>query len=516
MVICDDYRIPHMIEGQEIPCLSALEPTQQFEEPYIFKPKDTDPKFLAMAEQLALEKGLTKKENLSVTHPDGTGYILWKFYNPTNPTKYFCYMARHKWDNVPSMLKGANLNEAMEVPEIEKELKNAPSGNSFVFIVDARHAVKAEFKAALLQYFWTWNPDTKQWMFHDKLASVQAQHWYPNIANGHPLQPNNRFFFDGVMKGRVARGSVANAGTMNLFQYNALKGIDDANPEKHRFCTYSVTEDKASEIEYFIKGYYSVFHPYQVSSGVPATTIAKEFDRLLRWARGNFVILLRRNCLAHSFGLKPIFRLWVIEGTVYPINGCITLLFYFASLLYVGFGVTFLTFHSVTILVMFLLLMVVGRVSYMLSVPSMTEEDMWSNMQAWLNVMPVYVWSVLSYHKGYAQNAAWVSTGSKTVSDGMRIQWVVVGMQFLNILAICLGIGFLFGHGYVDMWEFFARLGLGLMLVVMQHACVKEILVQNNIIKKDAGLGPVVKFTVFIVAGLIFCLAWEFTMDPSK
>ena len=68
----------------------------------------------------------------------------------------------------------------------------------------------------------------------------------------------------------------------------------------------------------------------------------------------------------------------------------------------------------------------------------------------------------------------------------------------------------------MDMWEFFARIGLGIMLVVMQHACVKEILVQNGIIKKDAGLGPVVKFTIFIVAGLIFCLSWEFTMRQSS
>ena len=50
MVICDDFRIPHIVEEKEIPCLSALEPTQAFEEPYIFKAKNTDPKFLAMAE----------------------------------------------------------------------------------------------------------------------------------------------------------------------------------------------------------------------------------------------------------------------------------------------------------------------------------------------------------------------------------------------------------------------------------------------------------------------------------
>ena len=76
------------------------------------------------------------------------------------------------------------------------------------------------------------------------------------------------------MKGRVGAGSVANAGTMNVFQYAALKGIDSERPEENSFCTYSVTEDKASEIEYFIKGYYSVFHPYQVSSGVPANSVS--------------------------------------------------------------------------------------------------------------------------------------------------------------------------------------------------------------------------------------------------
>ena len=159
MIICDDFRIPHMVEDKEIPCLSPLEPTQAFEEPYIFKAKDTDPKFLSMAEEIAIERKLTKKEDLSVTNGDGSGYILWKFYNPENPEKYFYYMARHKWDNVPSMLKGANLNIAMEIPEVKNHLQNSPSGNSFVFIVDARHHVKVEFKAALLQYFWTWNPD---------------------------------------------------------------------------------------------------------------------------------------------------------------------------------------------------------------------------------------------------------------------------------------------------------------------------------------------------------------------
>jgi cellulose synthase/poly-beta-1,6-N-acetylglucosamine synthase-like glycosyltransferase len=175
-------------------------------------------------------------------------------------------------------------------------------------------------------------------MYHDKLASVQAQHWYPNIPNGHPLQPNNRFFFDGVMKGRAGRGSTPNAGTMNVFNYEALIGIDPEYPDEAKFCIYSVTEDKATEIEYFCRGYYAIYHPYVVSSGVPANTLAKEFDRLLRWARGNFVILSRRNCVFHSHGMKPLFRLWAIEGTIYPINGLITLLFYFACIIYVAFG----------------------------------------------------------------------------------------------------------------------------------------------------------------------------------
>jgi hypothetical protein len=173
-----------------------------------------------------------------------------------------------------------------------------------------------------------------------------------------------------------------------------------------------------------------------------------------------------------------------------------------------------LTFHSVTVLVMFLGLMIVGRVSYLLSVPTMTQEDMWANMQAWLNTMPVYVWAVFTYYKGFAKNAVWLSTGSKATTDGTKIQWIVVMMQFLNIASIFLGVGFLFGNGYTDMWEFFARMGLGIMLIVMQHNCVIDILVQNGVLKKDAKLGPVVIFTLFIVVGLVFCLMWQFQVQP--
>jgi hypothetical protein len=209
---------------------------------------------------------------------DGNGYVLWKFYSARDDKRAIYYLARNKYDNVPGMLKGENLNTAIGLPEIKEALETAPSGNSFVYIVDARHQVKPEFKAALLQYYWTWNPHSNSWTFHDKLASVQAQHWYPesaNIANGHPLQPNNRFFFDGVMKGRTARGSVPNAGTMNVFQYKALFGLDDEQPDKPRFCTYSVTEDKASEIEYFSRGYYAIYHPYVVSNGIPANSVRR-------------------------------------------------------------------------------------------------------------------------------------------------------------------------------------------------------------------------------------------------
>jgi hypothetical protein len=162
MVICDDLRIPTMVDEKEIPCLSCIEPTQGFNEPYLFRPKDMDPKYLEMANQIAQEKGLTHKEDQSITNEDGTGYVCWKFYNPQHEQKCFYYFARHKWDNVPSMLKGANLNQAMDLPEIRAELRGAPSGHSFVFIVDARHQIKTEFKAALLQYFWTWNPDVRQ------------------------------------------------------------------------------------------------------------------------------------------------------------------------------------------------------------------------------------------------------------------------------------------------------------------------------------------------------------------
>jgi hypothetical protein len=190
-----------------------------------------------------------------------------------NPTKAIFYMARNKYDNVPSMLKGENLNTALILPDVQDMLENPPSGHSFVFIVDARHCVTPEFKAALLQYYWSWNAETEEWVFHDKLASVQAQHWYPNIPDGHPLQPNNRFFFDGVMKGRTFKGSVPNAGTMNVFQYNALLGCDTTRPTERRFSTYTVTEDKASEIEYFSKGYYALFHPHLVSSGIPADNV---------------------------------------------------------------------------------------------------------------------------------------------------------------------------------------------------------------------------------------------------
>jgi len=316
------------------------------------------------------------------------------------------------------------------------------------------------------------------------------------------------------MKGRTAKGSVPNAGTMNVFQYKALLGLDEAFPNSYRFSTYSVTEDKASEIEYFSKGYYSIYHPYVVSSGTPATNISKEIDRLLRWARGNFVVFLRKNPLRRHNNLETMHRIWAIEGTLYPINGLITVIFYFAALIYVSFGVTFLTFADIAILVLFLGLMLCGRIAYLLSVPTISQEDMWANMQGWLNVMPIYVWSVLSYHKGYAKNAAWVSTGSGSTSDGARLQWVIVIMQALNIMAILIGIGMMLGDNYLSMWTFFARMGLGIMLFVMQIDLVKIILEENKIINKGVRLGPVVTFTLCIAAGLIFSVGWEFDVAP--
>jgi hypothetical protein len=60
------------------------------------------------------------------------------------------------------------------------------------------------------------------------------------------------------------------------------------------------------------------------------------------------------------------------------------------------------------------------------------------------------------------------------------------------------------------MWTFFARLALALMLILMQKDLVKMILIQNNIINPKWKIGPVITFTVFIMAGLIFCVGWQF------
>jgi hypothetical protein len=76
-------------------------------------------------------------------------------------------------------------------------------------------------------------------------------------------------------------------------------------------------------------------------------------------------------------------------------------------------------------------------------------------------------------------------------------------MQVINISSMILGAGMMLGSGYPEMWTFFARMGLGVMFVVMQKDVVKQILVQNNIIRKDMRIGPVVLFTTFIIVGLV-------------
>ncbi|CDF40366.1 Cellulose synthase (UDP-forming) fragment, family GT2 [Chondrus crispus] len=212
----------------------------------------------------------------------------------------------------------------------------------------------------LLPYFFVWDPVTALYHFDHRLAAVQAPQQFRNLSPHDPDPTDQRatFFFDAVLPAKDCFNAAPLVGTTNLINRAALHHAD-------YFPYHSVTEDTALSIKLHSLGYKTYYVNEPLASGLATTSLWSNFDQRERWLKGDWQILLSKSGPLTCPNLSLVQRLLYLNMGYARLLSIVHLLYDFASVLLLVFGVSMVdvtdTFTFLAYLAPFLFLSIFVR-----------------------------------------------------------------------------------------------------------------------------------------------------------
>lgn len=234
--------------------------------------------------------------------------------------------------------KAGNLNYSLERADCD-----------LIVVLDADFIARPNLLQRLVPYYYEWNPVTGMYQFNTKLAAVQVPQHFRNLSPFDPDPTDQRatFFMEAVLPGKDWFNAAPLIGTTNLLNRAAL--------EKARFFPYhSVTEDTALSIVLHSLGFQTYYVNESLASGLATTSLWSNFDQRERWLQGDWQILFSRQGPLTLKGLTVVQRILYLNMSWNRLISIVHLLYDFASVLLLVFGLTMVDVPNTSRFVQFL------------------------------------------------------------------------------------------------------------------------------------------------------------------